>query len=384
MRESSFKLQENLLLDMDEYSSKEVDLPTSSKFEEESSRFQQMLDEQVCASTSSPGAEPNYYVILLKVLLRLFYKEILLASSVAAVAECMLVYYAFYTQILFAHLKQADAPLSEGLQILLIFCSCQFVSIVARQYYIFVGYRLTIKLRRVLSTALYDKTARLSLHGMGKTNSGKMISLISADFYTIERGLCLSPLLVAAPVINLLVVYLLQSMFPWLYVLVFYLGWGLLMLLQFLTTDFSKNQKRIESGHNDERLKIVSDLIAGCRTVKCYGWEGLFHDKISAVRARQMAQLIKINFTLSLGNSFFPVLGLGVLIFVLVSEWRAGNELEQEKLLSLLCLINVVYITLNSSTYLGLTKFQDFLATIRRISSVLELEEQTQHRQRGA
>lgn len=34
--------------------------------------------------------------------------------------------------------------------------------------------------------------------------------------------------------------------------------------------------KGIESGINDERLKLVNDLVVGCRTIKCYAWENYY------------------------------------------------------------------------------------------------------------
>ena len=36
-----------------------------------------------------------------------------------------------------------------------------------------------------------------------------------------------------------------------------------------------------ESKINDERLKLVNDLVVGCRTIKCYGWENHYMKKIN-------------------------------------------------------------------------------------------------------
>lgn len=34
----------------------------------------------------------------------------------------------------------------------------------------------------------------------------------------------------------------------------------------------------------DERLKLVTDVVVGARTIKCYGWEMYLLDKIKNVR----------------------------------------------------------------------------------------------------
>jgi hypothetical protein len=64
-------------------------------------------------------------------------------------------------------------------------------------------------MRRTLVAALYDKCVKLSMKSMTETNSGKLISLISADLLTVERGLSFFPILLAAPFINLFAYYLL-------------------------------------------------------------------------------------------------------------------------------------------------------------------------------
>ena len=60
--------------------------------------------------------------------------------------------------------------------------------------------------------------------------------------------------------------------------------WLLLMTLQFLSSKLSNKLKAAESGINDERLKLVNDLVVGCRTIKCYGWENHYIERINALR----------------------------------------------------------------------------------------------------
>lgn len=50
------------------------------------------------------------------------------------------------------------------------------------------------------------------MKSMTETNSGKLISLISADLFGVEKGLSFFPILLAAPFINLVAyVFLAQS-----------------------------------------------------------------------------------------------------------------------------------------------------------------------------
>lgn len=122
------------------------------------------------------------------------------------------------------------------------------------------------------------------MKSMTETNSGKLISLISADLFTVERGLSFFPLLIAAPFVNLLAYYFLSVTIGVKYTSIAVVLWILLMILQWASSAYVKSLRAIESGINDDRLKLVNDLVVGCRTIKCYGWEKHYIEKIAALR----------------------------------------------------------------------------------------------------
>ena len=134
--------------------------------------------------------------------------------------------------------------------------------------------------------ALYDKVVRLSMKSMTETNSGKLISLISADLFTVERGLSFFPIFIAGPFINALAYYLLAREVGAIYTLVVIGLWLFMLLIQYLVTSYSKKLKAFESGINDNRLKLVNELVVGSRTIKCYGWEKHYVEKINSVRMK--------------------------------------------------------------------------------------------------
>ena len=61
-----------------------------------------------------------------------------------------------------------------------------------------------------------------------------------------------------------------------------------------MSTELLKHYKGIESGINDERLKLVNDLVVGSRTIKCFGWENFYIDRINEIRKKQMRTVIKV------------------------------------------------------------------------------------------
>ena len=86
--------------------------------------------------------------------------------------------------------------------------------------------------------------------------------------------------MVASPLINILTYVVLGFMIGWEYTAVVFGLWLLLMFCQKTASDFTRKYQMLQSKCNDERLKIVNDLIVGCRTIKCYGWEKHYIDRI--------------------------------------------------------------------------------------------------------
>ena len=79
--------------------------------------------------------------------------------------------------------------------------------------------------------ALYDKVVNLSMKSMTETNSGKLISLISADLFSVERGLSFFPILLAGPFINLVAYVFLAQHVGIIYTFVTFGFWLFLLLL---------------------------------------------------------------------------------------------------------------------------------------------------------
>jgi len=68
-------------------------------------------------------------------------------------------------------------------------------------------------------------------------------------------------------------------------------------------------------------------------------------------------------------------MGMFALLIIILAEWNQGNVLKNDVFVSLLAMIYFVFFSVNNLTYIGLTNFQNFLAILRRLSTVFEMEE---------
>lgn len=155
-----------------------------------------------------------------------------------------------------------------------------------RNRYILKGSTITLRARRTLVVSLFDKVLKLSMKSLTETNSGKLISLISSDLFMIERGISIFSMLFATPIINGFMCYLLYFQVGAWRMLIVLVVWIITLVLQVLTARRLRNLKAKESAVNDERLKLVNDIVVGCRTIKCYGWENHYLKSIKTIRKK--------------------------------------------------------------------------------------------------
>jgi hypothetical protein len=77
------------------------------------------------------------------------------------------------------------------------------MSSLLRNYFFFGTYLTAIKIRKVLLTAIYDKIGKLSMASIIETNSGKLITLISSDYFSVERTQTMSYYVISSPILNI-------------------------------------------------------------------------------------------------------------------------------------------------------------------------------------
>ena len=145
---------------------------------------------------------------------------------------------------------------------------------------------MSLDIRKILVTAMYDKLGKLSMKSVTSTNSGKLITLVSADIFTIERGLAFAPIALTSPFVNIGVVIFIGVKTHWsnaIIVLCFYLA---MIILQMVNGGVLKGQKFAEGMANDQRIKLTSDMVNGIRTIKSYGWEDHYKQKIEDARIK--------------------------------------------------------------------------------------------------
>lgn len=144
-----------------------------------------------------------------------FWKDWVYIAVIAILAECTGVYLSIYIFYLASYILDESQHYTRGIWLVVIFFAMNLVVIVFRNRYIQYGYMTSIRMRRTLVNVMFDKVAMLTLEGLQRTNSGKIITLISSDLFAIERMLTFVPMVFVLPIANVFCYLLIGFNFGW-------------------------------------------------------------------------------------------------------------------------------------------------------------------------
>ena len=121
-------------------------------------------------------------------------------------------------------------------------------------------------------------------------------------------------------------------------------------------------------------------MVVGARTIKSYGWENHYYDRIAEIRARQLKYSFWVSYVGQLGFSFFQNGGLLVAMLIFAVQWGRGDYLEEGQSVVVMALVFYIFLTSGSFVFFALVTLKGFLGTIDRMASVFEMEEFVQKR----
>lgn len=327
---------------------------------------------------AAPGV--GYTKVMRSALWDTFGGMVTLSSILFFIADVCGMCYIAMVLMLTNYLKNPDTFIEEGVLYVAIFALLMFSSAIARNHFYYIGVRCSITMRKTLISALYSKVSKLSLKSLASTNSGKLITLVSANLLQLERHMIYLPLLIFVPLSMLCAYSLLWYMTSWEFAVIAFACSIVLMIIQFSMAIFSKSFTLKEAHYNDQRQKFIQDMVVGARTIKSYGWENHYYNRITELRGNQLKYGFWVTYIGQLGFSFFQNGGLLVAMLIFGIQWGRGDYLEEGQSVVVMALVFYIFLSSGSFVYFALVTLKGFLATVDRLASVFEMEEFEQKR----
>ncbi|TPX64351.1 hypothetical protein SpCBS45565_g05955 [Spizellomyces sp. 'palustris'] len=182
-------------------------------------------------------------------------------------------------------------PLAEGFGYVIGLFALQLIGSVLSNYYFQVAGSEGMSMRAALTAAIYRKTLRLSSAARQDFNAGKVMTIVSTDTQRIDFFLQFLHIMWIAPLQILTIsILLITQLGPSALA-----GIGLLLLVAPLQTRIMRKLAVIRktiAPITDTRVKLTQEILTGIRLIKYFAWEESFLSKISAIRQKEITQLL--------------------------------------------------------------------------------------------
>ncbi|CAI9178844.1 unnamed protein product, partial [Rangifer tarandus platyrhynchus] len=252
--------------------------------------------------------------------------------------------------------------------------ACVLVWAVLHHVYFYHIQRVGMRLRVAVCHMIYRKSLRLSTLAMGKTTTGQIVNLLSNDVNRFDQVTMFLHYLWVGTLQAITVTALLWmeigiSCLAGMAVLIF-----LLLLQNFVGNSFSSLRSKT-AALTDDRIRTMSEVITGIRTIKMNAWEKSFIDLITRLRRKEISKILKSSYLRGMNlASFFAVSKIMIFVTFIINE-LLDNLVTASQVFVVVTLIESLRFSSTLYFPMAIEKVSEAIVSIRRIKNFLLLDE---------
>ncbi|KIJ55549.1 hypothetical protein M422DRAFT_199806 [Sphaerobolus stellatus SS14] len=263
----------------------------------------------------------------------------------------------------------------EGFAIaFLMFCTAMTQTTLLHQYFQRV-YETGMRVRAGLVTSIYRKALVLSGDERAARASGDIVNIMSVDTVKLQ-DLCTYGLVVFSGPYQITLAFVsLYNLLGW----PAFVGVAIMALSLPLNTTVARYLKRLQQQqmkNRDQRTRLMTELLNNIKSIKLYGWEPAFTQRILKVRNDQELRLLrKLGITIACNNTLWQLIP----ILVAFSSFAVAAMVSEKPLtadiifpaLSMFMLLQFPMAMFANIT----TSLIEAMVSVRRLSSFLRASE---------
>merc|ERR1719400_1457572 len=233
-----------------------------------------------------------------------------------------------------------------------------------------------IQMRNASVSAIYRKSLRLSSKARQQFTTGKITNFMSADAQRLVDSVPFSFFVIIGPIELVLCLGLLYRLLG----TAVLAGLAVLVLVTPLNLWASKRGETLlerQLKAKDQRIKLMSEILAGIKVLKLYAWEKPFISSIDAIRGGEIKVLRWIAKLWALANFTFssvPFLMTLATFLTFIYSDPEKNKLTADLIFTSLSLFNLVRTPLTLFPFALMDTIKLFVS-VKRIKDFLNAEE---------
>uniref|UniRef100_A0A8D0XQN5 Uncharacterized protein n=1 Tax=Sus scrofa TaxID=9823 RepID=A0A8D0XQN5_PIG len=234
--------------------------------------------------------------------------------------------------------------------------------------------RVGMRLRVAVCHMIYRKALCLSNLATRETSTGQIVNLLSNDVNRFDQVTMFLHFLWVGPLQAVVVTALL-----WMEVGISCLaGMAVLILLLLLQSCIGKlfsSLRNKTAAYTDDRIRTVSEVITGIRTVKMYTWEKSLADLIARLRRKEVSKILRSSYLRGLNlASFFAVSKIMIFVTFITSE-VLENVITASQVFVVVTLFEALRLTGTLHLPMAVEKVSEAVVSIQRVKKFLLLDE---------
>ncbi|DAA23773.1 TPA: ABCC4 protein-like, partial [Bos taurus] len=215
---------------------------------------------------------------------------------------------------------------------------------------------------------------RLSSPAMGKTTTGQIVNLLSNDVNRFDQVTMFLHYLWVGPLQAVAVTALL-----WMEIGISCLaGMAVLIIILLLQSCFGKLFSSLRSktaALTDERIRTMSEVITGIRTIKMNAWEKSFIDLITRLRSKEISKILKSSYLRGMNlASFFTVSKIMIFVTFITNE-LLDNRITASQVFVVVTLFEALRFSSTLFFPMAVKKVSEAIVSLQRIKNFLSLDE---------
>ncbi|KAM7238073.1 hypothetical protein CapIbe_011031 [Capra ibex] len=318
---------------------------------------------------------------LMKAIVKCYWKSYLIWGMFTFLEEGTRVVQPIFFGKIISYVENYDpndsAALHEAYRYAAGLSACLLVWAVLHHLWFYHMQRMGMRLRVAVCHMIYRKALCLSSSAMGKTTTGQIVNLLSNDVNRFDQVMMFLHYLWVGPLQAIAVTALL-----WMEIGISCLaGMAVLIILLLLQSCIGKLFSSLRSktaALTDDRIRTMSEVITGIRTIKMNAWEKSFIDLITRLRRKEISKILRSSYLRGMNlASFFAV--SKIMIFVtFISNELLDNLITGSQVFTVVMLFEALRCSSTLYFPMAVEKVSEAIISIQRIKNFLSLDEMSQ------
>ena len=232
-----------------------------------------------------------------------------------------------------------------------------------------------MRVRVACSSLMYRKILRLSKSSTNVTTPGQIINLLSNDVGRFEQLFISLHFIWILPIQGALIAFMIwKNVGVAAFAGVFLISIQTIPLQGYMGKWISKLRLKIAL-RTDERVRLMSEIIAGIQVIKMYTWEEPFEKLVSLVRSREVDVLTLTSYLRGFTLATFVFTERTTLYFTIMAYVLLGNTISADKVFSMAQYFNILQLTMAILYPMAVSAAAEASVSIKRLEKFLSLKE---------